>query len=167
MSTFAFAQTREGATMEGPVLRTLQPPGPTIPRPMVTKTTSKKADKAEFVLRLEKARGRIATATKVVGEDPDSAYVLSIQGSIAAADALTIRFLEERSSSQGHTDLLTLLKRTNLPGLATAAKDLQKVLAKKSLVEYGSKTVKPKDAAGAVEKARSFLAYVEARLAEA
>ncbi len=136
---------------------------------MAKKTPTKKVPRETYAARLHKARGRLESATLLLEDDPDSALVLVVQAAIAAADALTIYHLEERSSATRHEDALNVLARLNnqVPDLAKASKHLAKLLGFKTDAEYGFKTPKTADVRSAIEAARSFIEFVEKNLAQA
>lgn len=136
---------------------------------MARKTPTKNVPRDAHAGRLQKARGRLESATLIFEDDVDSALVLVVQAAIAAADALTIYHLGERSSATRHEDALNVLARLSnqVPELPKASKHLARLLGFKSEAEYGFKTPKTADVRAAIEAARSFIEFVEKNLAQA
>lgn len=136
---------------------------------MPKKVTTKAVSKEGYRTRLEQAQGRIENATLLATstDSQDSAAVLAVQGAIAAADALTTYFLEERCSSQRHEDAVQVLKRLKLDGIQAAGTNLARILSQKSTIEYGMTQVKSQDAKKLVERARKFVEYASQRIADA
>jgi len=130
------------------------------------KTTTKKVPREAYAPRLRQAQERIDVATLLVSdpESQDPALVLAVQAAIAAADALTIYFRGERSSSESHGDAAQVLNRLELPGIEAARKNLVRLLGQKTKIEYSGRRLSARDAARLVERARDLVAFAQSSI---
>lgn len=69
-------------------------------------------------------------------EDWNSAGLLAVHLAISSCDAVTAFFLQERSASERHEDVVELLGRTGVAGLREKTRQVLDVLADKTLIAY-------------------------------
>ena len=85
---------------------------------------------------------------------------------ISACDALLARHKGVRSRGRDHGAVVRLIEATGLDGARGRADQAEFVLALKQVAEYDDRDIRPADAVEAVKRARRFLAWVEASIAE-
>jgi hypothetical protein len=117
--------------------------------------------------------GRLRSATERLGVMEEAlagghqgpALVLAVQAVTAAADAMTIYHLGERSSASSHQDAIAVFSRLPpLPEIDGARTHLVRVLDHKSEVEYSGRTLRNKEVESIVEHARRFVAFARKHL---
>jgi hypothetical protein len=130
------------------------------------KIPSRDVPQGDYGGRLRNAIERILGMEKVLSEGhPDPALVLAVQAVIAASDAMTTYHLGTRSAAGDHRDAISLFSRLpDLPDLDQARTHLQRVLDRKSEIEYSGKDLRPKELDSVVEHARRFVDYVRKNL---
>lgn len=89
----------------------------------------------------------------------------AVHASISAGDALLAAFVGVRSAEQDHRQIVTLLADHLGKDGEHASRHVQRVVARKNLVEYEERLVKDTDAAQMAEHARRLLILVEGKLA--
>lgn len=89
-----------------------------------------------------------------------------VHGMIAAADALTIRFLGKKSAGQNHLETVFLLCQVSSDDsqLSQQVTKFQRVLGLKNAAEYDGGKVDQRDAESALRDARRFLEFVVNRI---
>jgi hypothetical protein len=110
--------------------------------------------------RLTQARAFCDAAELVLDDDsevagPGVAAALAVLAGIAAADAACCAAVRERARGQDHREA-TRLVATVRPGGGEMAKRLERLLASKDEVHYGSKLVSRRNAASLVTAAREL-----------
>ena len=123
---------------------------------------ARRVPREDHVRRWGQALDRLAAMERELAVGAaDPALILAVQAVIAASDALTTFHRGERSSAQGHRDVLELLSRVGeLPGLPAARTHLAHVLRKKSDIEYSGRSLPPREVVALAEHARRFVAFV-------
>jgi hypothetical protein len=94
----------------------------------------------------------------------DGAAVTGVQAAIAYADAFTISKLGLRSRGQDHAEVVPLIARVGSENSANLATDVQKVLNRKSAVEYGDRQVSADDSRTISRDLRNIARIVESEL---
>lgn len=85
----------------------------------------------------------------------------AIHAAIAAADAVCVFELRERSTSSSHEDASDLLRRSGAPGAREKAGQLSAVLDLKSKVEYESRPVSAEEARTLLKRSRRLVEWAE------
>ncbi len=86
----------------------------------------------------------------------NAAGTLAIQCAISAADAVCIYQLGMRSISQNHLDLCDLIKSIPLPDSKDKSNTLLRIISKKNLIQYESRSILQKEAVDIVKGANRF-----------
>jgi hypothetical protein len=94
----------------------------------------------------------------------DGVATAGVQSAIAFSDAYTVAKLGLRSRGQDHMESVTLVSRVGTAASAALAAELQKVLSRKSEVEYGDREVSAADARRIAQLARRVGAIVSGEL---
>lgn len=116
--------------------------------------------------RRSHARKFLEVAEITAGEhDQDPEYAsaaasLAILAGIAASDAACCKALRERSRSADHHDAESLLRQV-VPGGATAARSLQKLIDLKDAAHYGFFDVNRAELRKALRQARALLTFAD------
>ena len=76
----------------------------------------------------------------------NAAATLAVQCAISSADAICVQEKGIRSISPDHLDVCDLVKQIPLKGAAEKAKQLRKVIIKKNVVQYESRSARKSDA---------------------
>lgn len=76
----------------------------------------------------------------------NAAATLAVQCAISSADAICVQEKGVRSISQDHLDVCDLVKQIPLKDAAEKAKQLRKVIIKKNVVQYESRSARKSDA---------------------
>lgn len=139
----------------------------------MTRSSGKRTDcdAAAARTRLRQAQAFVSVAELVFNEPDDDepplrgvAAALAVLAGIAASDAACCARLGKRHRGQDHARAVDLL-RTVQPDGAALAKDLERLLAIKDNVHYGSLTISLTDAKAAVARARRMVDTVLLSLA--
>jgi len=69
-------------------------------------------------------------------EDWNSAGLLAVHLTISSCDAVTAFYLQERSASERHEDVVELLGRTGIAGVREKTRQVLDVLSEKTLIAY-------------------------------
>jgi len=94
----------------------------------------------------------------------NAAALNAVHAAISAGDALLAAFVGLRSADQDHRQIVALLSDHLGEVGAQAAKHVQRVIARKNLVEYEERLIRPSEAQQAVEHVRRLLELVERQL---
>lgn len=86
----------------------------------------------------------------------NAAGTLAIQCAISAADAVCIHEMGVRSLSQNHLDLCDLVKSVPLPDSKDKSNTLLRIISKKNLIQYESRSILQKEAGEIVKGANRF-----------
>ena len=86
----------------------------------------------------------------------NAAGTLAIQCAISAADAVCIHEIGVRSLSQNHLDLCDLVKSVPLLDSVDKSNSLQRIISKKNLIQYESRSILQKEAVEIVKGANRF-----------
>lgn len=90
----------------------------------------------------------------------NAAGTLAVQCGISAADAICIHEKGIRSLSQNHLDLCNLVKSISLPEANNKSLVLKKIISKKNLVQYESRSIFKNEADNIVKGATRFYQWV-------
>ena len=89
----------------------------------------------------------------------------AVHCAISISDALLVRFSGTRSISSDHMVVVDILKQNlNIKDIANKTKALQRILAKKSLIEYDSITFSKNDAMEISRQAERFYLWAREEL---
>ncbi|HEX9816485.1 MAG TPA: hypothetical protein VGB18_05855, partial [Candidatus Thermoplasmatota archaeon] len=94
------------------------------------------------------------------------AGLAAVHAVIAAADALTTRFLKIRSRGQDHEQTSELLRRLPIHGTAEALQGFLEVVRVKDLVEYEDRMFGEKEAVATAKKAERFVNWARESLSQ-
>ena len=98
----------------------------------------------------------------------DAAILDAIHAAISATDAVTCAFAGTRSTDPDHARAADLLEEIDPMGdVASHARQLRQLLAKKNAVEYESRRATSKEAADAVKRAERFVEWAQDLVAAA
>lgn len=126
---------------------------------------TRSASKGDARLYVGKAREFLEIAqTALVGEQWDTAGLSAIHSGISAADAVCSYHGGVRSAGQDHRVAADLLVTTMGESSRDAARHLQRLVAKKNLVEYEQRRLIQSEAEDLVHHARRFLVWAEMQL---
>lgn len=93
--------------------------------------------------------------------DWDAAGLNAVHCGLSANDALLVATHGVRSSSPRHADSIRLLDSlVDVKGIKSASVQLQKLIAKKNVIEYEERLFKEAEAKETVKNADRFLAWV-------
>jgi len=76
----------------------------------------------------------------------NAAATLAVQCAISSADAICVYEKGVRSISQDHLDACDLVKQLSVKGADEKAKQIRKVIIRKNMVQYESRSVRKSDA---------------------
>ncbi|OGX24599.1 MAG: hypothetical protein A2Y03_10285 [Omnitrophica WOR_2 bacterium GWF2_38_59] len=93
-------------------------------------------------------------------ENWNAAATLAVQCAISSADAVCVHHSGVRSISQDHFDVCELVSLVNLDGSEEKAKQLRKVIARKNMVQYESRSARQSDANEMVKLTTRFYQWV-------
>jgi hypothetical protein len=114
---------------------------------------------------LKKAREfAAAMETAMLEEHWNAAALAAVHVAISAGDALLAAFVGIRSAEQDHRQIVTLLADHLGKEGGQAAQHVQRVIARKNLVEYEERLIKRSDADQMAKHVRRLMALVEAKL---
>jgi HEPN domain-containing protein len=125
------------------------------------KTKTKKEDKSSARNYLKKAEDNYKQMLSALdGGNYNAAGTLAIQCAISAADAICIHEKSIRSLSQNHMDLCDLVKSITLNEAKEKSVTLKRIIAKKNLVQYESRSIYKSEADNMVKWAARFYKWV-------
>ena len=90
----------------------------------------------------------------------NAAGTLAIQCAISAADAVCIHEKGVRSLSQNHLDICDIVKSIPLQESIEKSKILRRIISKKNLIQYESRSILQKEAVEIVKGAGRFYQWV-------
>ena len=117
------------------------------------KTYLKKAK--EYFNGIEPARRR---------EEWNGALLSAIHCAISSCDAVSTWYIGERSTSIRHEDIVHLLLKSKAPGAQDKVRQVQGVLAVKTLVEYEAAELSTAQAANVIKQAERIYEWARAVL---
>ena len=121
------------------------------------KIRTKQEDRVKAFNYLKKAEDNNAQMLDALRNNNfNAAGTLAIQCAISAADAVCISEIGVRSLSQSHFDLCDLVKSVPLPDSTDKSNTLRKIIAKKNLIQYESRSILQKEAGEIVKGANRF-----------
>ena len=91
----------------------------------------------------------------------NAASTLAVQCAISAADAICVYEKGVRSISQDHLDVCDLVAKLPLEGAGEKAKQLRKIIIRKNMVQYESRSVYKSDADEMVKVTTRFHQWVK------
>ncbi len=86
----------------------------------------------------------------------NAAATLAVQCAISAADAVCVHECGIRSLSQNHLDVCELIKTVPLPESNDKSSTLKRIISKKNLIQYESRSICKKEAEDIVKYADRF-----------
>lgn len=89
-------------------------------------------------------------------ENWNAAATLAVQCAISSADAVCVYHSGVRSISRDHLDVCELVSLLSLDGAEEKAKQLRKVIARKNMVQYESRSARRSDADEMVKMTTRF-----------
>lgn len=102
-----------------------------------------------------------AMRTALENRDWDAAGLNAVHCGLSSNDALLVARHGLRSTSPRHADSVRLLDSfVQIEGVKKASSQLQKLIAKKNLIEYEVRVFKENEAKDAVKNADRFLSWV-------
>ncbi|HBG62185.1 MAG: hypothetical protein A2Y03_00665 [Omnitrophica WOR_2 bacterium GWF2_38_59] len=90
----------------------------------------------------------------------NAAATLAVQCAISSADAICVREKGVRSISQDHLDVCDLVKQLPIKDSDEKSKQLRKVIIKKNVVQYESRSARKSDADEMVKVTTRFYQWV-------
>lgn len=93
-------------------------------------------------------------------ENWNAAATLAVQCAISSADAVCVHYRGARSISQDHLDVCELVSLVALEGAGEKSKQLRKVIARKNMVQYESRSARRADADEMVKVTTRFYQWV-------
>jgi len=94
----------------------------------------------------------------------DGMASVGVQATIAFADAYTVSKLQQRSRGQDHAEAVRLIRQCQAIDSAEIAGLVQRVLNRKTDVQYGDRPVKPADAASIADDVYRIARMVSAAI---
>ncbi len=117
-------------------------------------------DKSKALQYLKKAEDNHSQMIKSFREgNYNASSTLAIQCVISAADAVCIHEKGIRSISQNHLDLCEIVKSIPLPESGSKSNSLKRIIAKKNLVQYESRSIFSREADEIVKNASRFFRW--------
>jgi DNA-binding phage protein len=114
---------------------------------------------------LKKAREFAAAMEAALQERHwNAAGLAAVHAAISAGDAILAAFVGIRSAEQDHRQIITLLSDHLGEGGKKMANHVQRVIARKNLVEYEERLIREADAAQMAEHVRRLMAVVAMEL---
>ena len=124
------------------------------------KIKTKQEDRVKAFNYLKKAEdNQIQMLEALSNNNFNAAGTLAIQCAISAADAVCIHEIGVRSLSQNHLDLCDLVKSVPLPDSVDKSNSLQRIISKKNLIQYESRSIFQKEAIEIVKGANRFFQW--------
>jgi hypothetical protein len=99
-------------------------------------------------------------------ENPDGVATAGVQAAVSFADAFTVWTLQRRSRGQDHAEVVAVIARSRSPVAPEVARLVQRVLNRKSDVEYGAREVRMSEAQQIGQDARKLGTLVRAAVGE-
>ena len=128
---------------------------------------TRQKDKSNVGNYLKKAKDNYKQMLSAIDNDNyNAAGTLAIQCIISAADAICIYEKSIRSLSQNHMDLCDIVKSVTLPEAKSKSLTLKRIIAKKNLVQYESRSIYKNEAEDMVKGAIRFYKWVSSVLVE-
>ena len=125
------------------------------------KIKTKQEDRVKAFNYLKKAEDNQMQMLEALSNNNfNAAGTLAIQCAISAADAVCIHEIGMRSLSQNHLDLCDLVKSVPLPDSVDKSNSLQRIISKKNLIQYESRSILQKEAFEIVKGANRFFQWV-------
>lgn len=125
------------------------------------KIKSKQEDRSNASKYLKKAEDNYnQMITALNNNNYNATGTLAIQCAISAADAICIHEKGVRSLSQNHLDLCDLVKSIPLPEARGKSITLKKIISKKNLIQYESRSIYKNEANEIVKGATRFYQWV-------
>lgn len=128
------------------------------------KGRTRRCGQAESTKRMKDALAQLTLAEIAIDAIDDATRNASVSSAvlagIAAADAACCKVLGEVSKGESHREAADLLRRIK-PGGDEAANDFERLIAMKSISQYGFDSVSGADAAAAARRARSLIQFAE------
>ena len=93
-------------------------------------------------------------------ENWNAATTLALQCAISSADAICVHDRGVRSISQDHLDVCELVSQLSLESAQEKSKQLRKVIARKNMVQYESRSARLSDADEMVKVTTRFYQWV-------
>ena len=93
-------------------------------------------------------------------ENWNAAATLAVQCAISSADAVCVFHSGVRSISRDHLDVCDLVSLVSLEGAEEKAKQLRKIIARKNMVQYESRSARRSDADEMVKVTTRFYQWV-------
>ena len=93
-------------------------------------------------------------------ENSNAAATLAVQCAISSADAICVYELGMRSVSQDHRDVCDLVRSITLNEATEKSNSLKRIIAKKHLVQYESRSITLGEAKDMVKWASKFYQWV-------
>jgi hypothetical protein len=90
----------------------------------------------------------------------NAASTLAVQCAISSADAVCVHHRGVRSVSQDHFDVCELVSLVDIDGAEEKSKQLRKVIARKNMVQYESRSARQSDADEMVKVTTRFYQWV-------
>jgi hypothetical protein len=116
---------------------------------------------------LKRAENLLATVELAeAAENADGVATAGVQAAVSLGDAFTVWTLQRRSRGQDHAEVVAVIARSESPGAPEVAKLLQKILNRKSDVEYGDREVRMADARQIAQDVRKLAKLVRAAVTE-
>ena len=94
----------------------------------------------------------------------NAAATLAVQCAISSADAICVSEKGIRCVSQNHLDVCDLVSGLGFDDASEKAKQLRKVIARKNMVQYESRTVRKNDADEIVKCTTRFYQWVNEKM---
>jgi len=114
---------------------------------------------------LKKAQEFVVAMETSLGEKHwNAAALAAVHAAISAGDALLAAFVGIRSSEQDHRQIVTLLADHLGKEGEQASKHVQRVIARKNLVEYEERLIRQADANQMATHVRRLMVLVESKL---
>ncbi|MFO7928643.1 MAG: HEPN domain-containing protein [Candidatus Humimicrobiaceae bacterium] len=121
----------------------------------------KKEDKSKSPRYLKKAEDNYNQMIEALNNNNyNAAATLAIQVALSAADAVCIHEKNIRSISENHSDLCDLIKSLPLVEAKNKSLVLKRIISKKNLVQYESRSMYKKEANQIVKGATRFYQWV-------
>ncbi len=110
---------------------------------------------------LKKASDNHAQMLSALGNvNFNAASTLAVQCAISSADAICVHELGIRSVSQDHRDVCDLVKSIPLKEASNKSNSLKRIIAKKHLIQYESRSITQTEAEEIVKWASRFYIWV-------
>lgn len=123
---------------------------------------TRKLEKHFYLNYLKKSEDFLHECGKAIeNKNWNSAVSLAIHSGICAADALCVFSIGERSSGEGHEELLKLIKSITMKDFNIKTRQLSNLISLKNSAEYSENLMQENDALSSKQNAERFLSYVK------